>query len=81
MLTKLLSLGPFSWRPILHRFLNVKALVGAFNQEKALVPSWGLFRDCLCEGSLLLDLIFNVLTVKLCYNVLRCVVFVVKAGG
>ena len=28
----------------LNSVLNVKALVGAFNQEKALV--WGLLRDC-----------------------------------
>ena len=28
-----------------NRFLNVKAVVAAFNQEKALVPSMGLFRD------------------------------------
>ena len=32
--------------------LNVKALVAAFNQEKALVASRGLLRDCEIFGNL-----------------------------
>ena len=31
--------------PVLHSVLNVKAVVAAFNQEKALVASGGLLRD------------------------------------
>ena len=39
---------PWSQRPfsIVSSVLNVKAVVAAFNQEKALVGSKGLLRDC-----------------------------------
>ena len=40
--------------PVLHSVLNVKALVGAFNQEKALVGAFPVIvkTDCEIDGAL-----------------------------
>ena len=45
---------PWGQRPCLNSVLNVKALVGAFNQEKALVGAFSMIvkTDCETDGAL-----------------------------
>ena len=57
-ISRLLTVGLMPVAYCLNSVLNVKALVGAFNQEKALVYS-GLLRDCEIFANLLLAFVWS----------------------